>query len=87
MGRHHLNASEKREDLKQKVETLRKAILQTSFHSKHKVALELGACGVGRESIATINAKMSKIPSLVDHANTLVLKYWNHYINTREGRL
>lgn len=48
MGRDHLVASEKTEDLKLKVEEiLRKTILQTSLHHKHKITLELEVCGLG----------------------------------------
>lgn len=68
MGRDHLKVSEKREAWKLKVEQiLRKTILLTSLHPKHKVTLELGAYGSGRVvSTATQNVKMSSIPDYID---------------------
>lgn len=70
MERDHLEDSEKREDQKLTVEpTLRKTILQTSLQPKHKVTLELEACGSARASIATVNVKMTLIPDSLTPTN------------------
>lgn len=77
MGRDHLKVSEKREARKLKAEQiLRKTILLTDLHPKHKVTLELGACGSGRVSTATQNVKMSSIPGLIDS---------NQYLSSLKG--